>query len=355
MTMRVVYVGVGHGTCLSRLQALRTLESDVTDFVIDARRQMPSRLIRLADRTLFYTPGLRQLNRDLLRFCAEAKPSIVWVDKSVWIWPSTLRALRRAGIYLVHHFTDALYPKPVDVWWSFHLLRRSLPLYHLNFTTNIDDVALLRRRGEVGVELTHLAFDHERFTADPLSVADATAWAAPMIFIGHHEPRTERYIRALLTADIPIKVYGTGWPNHARDMARRWPDAIGGPLSDSDYVKAIKGARIALCCVSEWNYNQTAARSYEIPACGTFLLAMRTPQHVESYREGVEAEFFDSPDELVSKARHYLAHDDERKAVAAAGHRRCVTDEYTWARYMRDDWAKVKKAFEAWRADGHER
>lgn len=355
MTMRVVYVGVSDGTCLSRLQALRTLESDVRDFAIDVRRPMPSRFVRLADRTLFYTPGLRRLNRDLLRFCDEVQPSIVWVDKSVWIWPSTLRALRRAGIYLAHHFTDALYPTPIDAWWSFHLLRRSLPLYHLNFTTNTDDVAALRRRGDVGVELTHLAFDHARFTAEPLSAADASTWTAPMIFIGHHEPRTERYVRALLAAKIQIKVYGAGWTNGAHAMASRWPEAIGGPLSDSDYVKAIKGASIALCCVSEWNYNQTAARTYEIPACGTFLLAMRTPQHLESYREGVEAEFFDSPDELVAKAKHYLAHDDERRAIAAAGHRRCVTDEYTWARYMRDDWAKVKHAWEAWRTSGHGR
>lgn len=349
--MRVAYVGVGNGTSLSRLKALRTLEADVVDFLIDIRRPLPPRLTRLADRMLFYTPGLRGLNRDLLQFCDEQKPSIVWVDKSVWIWPSTLTALRRAGIYLAHHFTDALYPAPVSLWWSFHLLRRSLPLYHLNFTTNTDDVAALRQRGDGAVELTHLAFDHERFTAEPLGPDDARTWEAAMIFIGHHEPRTERYVRSLLSAGIPIKVYGPGWVRDAGAIDRQWPGTIGEPLSDTDYVKAIKGAKIALCCVSEWNYNQTAARSYEIPACGTFLLAMRTPQHLESYREGAEAEFFDSPEELVAKAKHYLANDVERATIAAAGNRRCVTDEYTWARYMRDDWAKTRQAWERWQAE----
>lgn len=349
--MRVAYVGVNDGTCLSRLKVLRSLEDDVVDFFIDTRRALPSRLTRLAERTLFYTPGLRRLNRDLLRFCESAKPSIIWVDKSVWIWPSTLTAFRRAGIFLAHYLSDALYPTPIGLWWSFHLLRRSLPLYHLNFTTNSDDVAALRRRGEVAVELTHLAFDHERFTSARLSADDAQSWAAPMIFIGHHEPRTERYVQALLTAGVPVKVYGSSWQRHAPAIARQWPAAVGASLSDTDYVKAIKGARIALCCVSEWNYNQTAARSYEIPACGTFLLAMRTPQHLDSYREGTEAEFFDSPEELVTKAKHYLANDDERAAIAAAGNRRCVTDEYTWARYMRDDWAKTRQAWLRWQTE----
>ena len=349
--MRIAYVGVGEGTSLSRLKALRSLEPDVVDFLIDAHRPLPPRLTRLAERTIFYTPGLRKLNRDLIQFCVETKPSIVWVDKSVWVWPSTITALRRAGIYLAHHFTDALYPAPVSLWWSFHLLRRSLPLYHINFTTNVDDLEALRRRGDVAVELTHLAFDHERFTGEPLSETDARTWAAPMIFIGHHEPRTELYVRALLTAGIPIKVYGSGWKSRAQKIAIQWPASLGAPLSDVDYVKAIQGAKIALCCVSEWNYNQTAARSYEIPACGTFLLAMRTPQHLESYREGVEAEFFGSPEELVAKARHYLGHDEERAAIAAAGHRRCVTAKYTWDRYMRDDWAKTRQAFERWQAE----
>jgi len=100
------------------------------------------------------------------------------------------------------------------------------------------------------------------------------------------------------------------------------------------------------------NYNQTAARSYEIPACGTFLLAMRTPQHLESYVEGREAEFFETPDELVRKARFYLDHDAERRAIARAGHERCVGDQYTWARYMRDDWSRTTDAYGRWKAAG---
>lgn len=351
--MRVAYAGVNVGTCLSRLKALRTLEPDVVDFFIDGRHPQASPILRLADRTVFFTPELQRLNKDFIRFCSETKPDVVWVDKSVWIWPSTLKALRHAGIYLAHHFTDAIYPRHFGAWWAFHLLRRSLPLYHINFTSNIDDVAFLRRRGDVTVELTYLACDHERFNAAPLSGADVATWTTPMIFIGHHEPRTERYVRALLSAGIPIKVYGAGWTKHARKIAEQWPAAeLGLPLSDSDYVKAIKGAKIALCCVSEWNYNQTAARSFEIPACGTFLLAMRTPQHLECYREGHEAEFFDTPEELVHKARHYLAHDDERQAIAAAGQQRCVSEGYTWERYMREDWAKAKLAWETWRSSG---
>jgi hypothetical protein len=79
---------------------------------------------------------------------------------------------------------------------------------------------------------------------------------------------------------------------------------------------------------------------------------MRTPQHLESYVEGREAEFFETPDELVRKARFYLDNDAERKAIAHAGHDRCVGDQYTWARYMRDDWSRTIDAYGRWKAAG---
>lgn len=346
--MRVIYVGVNDGTCLSRFKALKQLEPETSLFAIDRYTQGLGRWGRFFERNAFYGPRAWRANNDLLKACGELAPDIVWVDKSVWIWPSTLKTLRRRNVFLAHHFTDALFPRHSQTFWSFCLLRQTLPIFHLNFTTNVDDVNFLRRRGGVAVELTHLAFDQERFDDAPLREGVAGRWAADVVFIGHQEPRTERFVRALLSAGIPIRVHGWGWDR--QPIARQYPRAIaGGMLSDADYVSAIKGAKIALCCVSEMNYNQTAARSYEIPACGTFLLAMRTPQHLESYVEGKEAEFFETPEELVRKARFYLDHDAERTAIARAGHDRCVRDEYTWARYMRDDWQKTKTAYESWK------
>ena len=93
------------------------------------------------------------------------------------------------------------------------------------------------------------------------------------------------------------------------------------------------------------NANQTAGRSLEIPASGTFLLAMRTKQHLDLFEEGKEAEFFQGHEELCAKARYYLEHEDRRREVARRGHLRCVRSDYSYSRYMRDDWAKLLEAF----------
>jgi spore maturation protein CgeB len=60
-------------------------------------------------------------------------------------------------------------------------------------------------------------------------------------------------------------------------------------------------------------------RTFEIPACGAFLCAQRTDEHREIFREGLEATFFDDPDELRSKVTRYLADAAARARIAEAG------------------------------------
>jgi spore maturation protein CgeB len=140
---------------------------------------------------------------------------------------------------------------------------------------------------------------------------------------------------------LPVSVFGRNWIERAKVnpvLSGRAHDALG----DEAYVATLQRAKIGLCFVSHWNYNQTAGRSYEIPACGTFLLAMRTAGHLEHYREGEEAEFFDCETELVAKARRYLTDEPARKRIADAGHRRCVDSGYSWREIMRRDWAAIR-------------
>jgi hypothetical protein len=85
---------------------------------------------------------------------------------------------------------------------------------------------------------------------------------------------------------------------------------------------------VNLGIVSKWNRNHTASRTFQIPALGAFLLHERNELVTRYFAEGVEAEFFDSDDELLEKCRHYLAHPDERARIAAAGRQRCIDSGY---------------------------
>ena len=90
-------------------------------------------------------------------------------------------------------------------------------------------------------------------------------------------------------------------------LAAAWQ---GGEVYADDYARALTASRIGVGFLRQVCPDQHTTRTFEIPACGSLLLADRSEEHCSFFEEGVEAEFFGSEEELVDKARFYVG--DER-------------------------------------------
>jgi spore maturation protein CgeB len=71
---------------------------------------------------------------------------------------------------------------------------------------------------------------------------------------------------------------------------------------------------------------QIKGRNFEIPGCGGFLLTGSADNLEEYYQDGREVVIFHDDDELIDKIRYYLAHDEERSAIAQAGYERTLRE-----------------------------
>ncbi|MBD5448981.1 MAG: glycosyltransferase [Lachnospiraceae bacterium] len=63
-------------------------------------------------------------------------------------------------------------------------------------------------------------------------------------------------------------------------------------------------------------------RAFDIMGSGGFLLSNYQADLLDDFVPGVDFEYYESKEDLVSKIGYYLAHDDERDAIAANGHRK---------------------------------
>lgn len=340
--MRILYVGLlwEGGTCLQRMVALRELGHEVTGVdTTPPERKAEWRLHNRVLNRLGFPPDLAGANRRAVEVAARGGWELLWVDGGRTIRPATLEAFRRAnpGAPVVSYtLDDMMNPRNQS-----RAYLASLPAYDLHVTTKTYNVAELKALGARDVLFSGNAYDPRTHRPMELSAAERKRWGAEAAFVGQYERDRFEQILALAEAGVEVSVWGPDWETrraaHPRLRVREaW---VGG----DDYARVVSAARVNLGFLRKANRDQQTTRSVEIPACGGFLLAERTPEHLALFAEGREAEYFASTDELVAKARHYLEHEDERRRVAAAGRERCLRDGYSYRERLRAVFAYLER------------
>ena len=102
-----------------------------------------------------------------------------------------------------------------------------------------------------------------------------------------------------------------------------------GELYGQAYREAIWRSRISLSFLTHSNQDEFVHKSFEIAGCGQFLLAERSPGHLERFIEDEEAVFFSDLKECAEKIRRWLPDRAGRARVAAAGRARALRDGYS--------------------------
>ena len=152
-------------------------------------------------------------------------------------------------------------------------------------------------------------------------------YRSEVCFIGSWEKEREKSLLHLVEKGIPVSIWGGGW-----DRGRYWSSLRsvwrGTAIYGQEYTKALCCAKICLCFLNKNNRDQQNSRTFEIPACGAFMLAERTAEHLRLFEEGKEAEFFSSDEELLEKAKYYLAREDLRNQIGKCGRQRCLQSGY---------------------------
>jgi spore maturation protein CgeB len=149
-------------------------------------------------------------------------------------------------------------------------------------------------------------------------------------YVGNHSAHKEEVLDSLakLFPEIKLRIWGYRWRQRcASDRLKKY--IVGMPVEGSSYAKTLQASCINLSIMYGIVYgasqgDETSNRTYEIPACGGFMLHERTPEVLERYYEDKEIACFSSTEELVEKLRHYLAHPAQREELVRAGHARCV-------------------------------
>jgi len=252
----------------------------------------------------------------------ELEPDIVYVQNITFPSDRLLSEIRRSGALVVGQIASEP-PRPARLQ-AFDLLLTSFPHF-------------VERFRELGIDAECLRIGFDERVLDRLAAEDVISSASGAVFVGALNRTQHRAANAVLARAAkraPIDFWGYGahtWPPWSPIRRRYHGQAWG-----IEMFRILRGARIALnrhIAVAERNANNM--RLYEATGVGTLLLTDARDNLSELFEPSLEVVTYADEDELVERVRHYLAHEDERRAIARAGQERTLR-EHTYGVRMRE-------------------
>jgi len=278
-----------------------------------------------------------KLKQELLRFLGETllarvrdfKPDLVFALAQSPLDPPLIRALKAEVPLVAYWFVEDF---QVLTYWQ-----DLAPEVDAFFTLQKEPFfSELKGRGVKNYSLLPLAADLEAYHPLELTPEDRRHFGATLSFLGAGYYNRRQFFQGLM--DFDLKIWGSEW-----DLRSSLGPAIqnqGARVSEEDSVKIFNATRINLNLHSSPFHagvnpqgDYLNPRVFDLAACGAFQLVDWRSQLPEFFEPDKELAVFTSLTEAREKIAYFLAHEPERRQLAAAARER-VLKEHTYARRL---------------------
>lgn len=320
--MRIAYIGPGWGTSLQRAKALQRLGHQVVTIDPWSWLNRPRGLGRA-----LYHAGYAGVDlivyRPLFREVQAARPDLIWINNGEFLGPGLIRRMRELKSPIINYANDN--PFSPENRKRFARYRAALPFYDLMVVVFADAVEAARKAGARHVIREYICADEVAHKPCVLSADIRNRYASEVAFVGTWMKKQRApFMVELIRRGVPLSIWGDRW-----HKAREWPIIEPywrgpGVYDDEGYAAILQSAKICLGLVNKSSGNLHTGRSVQIPALGGLLCAERTSEHLELYREGEEAVFWEDAAECAALCKELLTDETRRREIARRCHERAL-------------------------------
>ncbi len=276
-------------------------------------------------RRLHAAPAHRRMRAALVELCRRERPAWAHFRLPLAFTREDIEAIRAGGAVVTDYFNDDPF-SPHRVAGLHRRFRRALPAYDAHFVYRRHNVEAYQAAGARHVEHCPPALDRLRLGTEATEAARSGDFIADAAFLGHYEQdgRLDA-IRALDAAGLRVAVHGAGW-SAALSAAGLDHLLPADPIFGAGYRQLYRDSRAGLCFFSHLNRDSWTERPLEIVAAGGALVCERTDEALGHFREGEEALYFSSTEELVAACRRLHDEPGLRERLVAAAAARLAAD-----------------------------
>lgn len=240
------------------------------------------------------------------------KPDLVIIGRGERLRPEPIRHLReRSRLGCINIYPDS--PLVIPGSGAVEMLP-SMAEYTCVYTFSQALVPVFHQLGARCARWLPFGFDPKMHRIP--STPDPTL-RSTVAYLGAWGPLQETWLEPL--APFSLSIYGPGWRHARRDSLVRAAWRVGrgtGP----EMAAAIAGADMVFNMVRAEHGCAHSMKTFEIPACGGFMLTNWTKEQAEFFEDDKDCVFFHTQEEMLDRAKYYISHDAQRRRIAEAGH-----------------------------------
>lgn len=236
--------------------------------------------------------------------------NLIFVLKGNYLSLDLLKELKNENIKILTFNPD----DPFNTRVSIDICREIIPISDLYFTWSKNIVSKIKE--QYSCDSIYLPFALDKQLIYPVKV---NFQKYDVSFIGNGDNERESFLQNVSNSlenyqeKYLLHTFGENW--HVTSPIIKFHKKQTG----LNLLKTISESKINLNLLRKQNKNSTNMRTFEIPGAGGFMMHEVSEEAMDIFKPNVDAVYFDSGEDLVSKIDFYLKHENQRKKITASG------------------------------------
>ncbi len=264
-----------------------------------------------------------EINKQFKGHVIKFNPTHILVFKGMELTPESLLWAKQRDIKLVNYNPDNPFVFSGKGSGNSNITK-SIKMYDLHFTYNLDIQKKLQEKYKVKTELLPFAFD---INQDVFEVCQKEKEVLKVCFLGNPDKLRASFIQSLANNGIEIDVYGNDWNKFV--IHKKITSHL--PVYEEEQWKTLRKYRVQLNLMRIHNLDSHNMRTFEVPGIGGIQLAPNTKEHRLFFEADKEVFLYTTLKECVSKIEYLLSLNAEQaNEFRVLAREACVRNKHSY-------------------------
>lgn len=259
----------------------------------------------------------------LLNFIKQKNITHVLVIKGSYILPQTIEEIKKKGITIVNFNPDNPF-NTVKASSNFNI-REGIQHYNYYFSWSKEICKQINQFTNSTIAI-YLPFAVDKDLIQFMPDFNNQNYTYQISFGANADKERIAQIKTLINQDESIAkdlfIFGSGWSKFKEINSKE--------IKGAAYFKTIAKSKINLNFLRNQNKGAHNLRTFEIPACGGFMLHEYSEEAMEIFKPDIHAVYFKTMEDCIDKIKYYREKDYERIEIAKAGYYEAIKFENSY-------------------------